>query len=47
MLAFLNERWKGKYPILSKTQIPQEELTQAIYVGLGLRSINSTERDEI
>lgn len=38
LLAFLNERWKGKRPILGGTQLSQEELNQAIYTGLGFRS---------
>ncbi len=33
--TYLQQRWKGKYPILRGDQIAQEELNQAIYFTLG------------
>lgn len=32
---FLQERWKGRYPVLTGQQLRQEELTRAVYVGVG------------
>jgi glycerol-3-phosphate dehydrogenase len=32
---FLQERWKGRYPVLAGQQLRQEELTRAIYLGVG------------
>jgi len=34
MRAFLQERWKGRQPVLAGQQLPQEELTRALYLGL-------------
>lgn len=35
VVEFLQERWKGKYPVLKGEQLVQEELNQALYFGLG------------
>lgn len=35
ILKFLQERWKGKRPILSADQLVQEELNQNLYFNLG------------
>ncbi len=32
---FLQERWKGRYPVLTGQQVRQEELTRAVYLGVG------------
>lgn len=32
---FLQERWKGRQPVLTGAQVRQEELTRAIYLGVG------------
>lgn len=34
MRAFLQERWKGRQPVLRGLQLPQEELTRALYLGV-------------
>ncbi len=33
--AYLQQRWKGKYPILRGDQLAQEEINQAIYFAVG------------
>lgn len=33
MQAFLQERWKGRQPVLRGRQLAQEELTRALYLG--------------
>ncbi|MBN1180374.1 MAG: FAD-dependent oxidoreductase [Anaerolineae bacterium] len=33
--TFLQERWKGRQPVLTGPQVRQEELTRAIYLGVG------------
>ena len=41
--AFLQERWKGRQPVLRGLQLAQEELTRALYLGvegLGKRGVS-------
>jgi len=33
MKEFIQERWKGKRPILRSLQLPEEEIAQAFYIG--------------
>jgi glycerol-3-phosphate dehydrogenase len=42
---FLQERWKGRQPVLKGSQIRQEELTRAIYLGVGSYGARSVPPD--
>ncbi len=35
VMAFLQERWKGRFPVIGGTQLRQEEITRAVYLGIG------------